>query len=194
LVAGAAAAAAGAYFLLSGQRRAMGDEYHPYPITYPPEFGMTPPVVSATFNKLDSIVEKINEERANDAYFFAKYIEASKRRQDLVVAEGVAEKNLAAQEKIWNETHRNPDEYKAAQATLDQIVADKAAAAQEMVENRNGINTAAQNVMTYRSNAEAIISQLPPEYQSQGRSRIDPCTFQPKMGGGGYGYPVMNSR
>lgn len=194
LVAGAAAAAAGAYFLMAGQRKSMGQAS--YPVTYP-DFEPSPEAkeMEAAKSQLTSIADKINSERSNDAYYFSKYIEASKRRQDLVIAEGVAEKNLAQQEKIWNETHRNPEEYKAAQAALDQIAVDKAAAVQEMTENRYGINTAAQNIITYRSNAEAIVSQLPAESQAEAWRIIDPCSFRkPGMQGYSYGYPVMNSR
>lgn len=175
VIGGVAAAAAAGYLLLSGHRHRMAAS--PALETAYPE----------AVSQLTSIADKINSERSNDAYYFSKYIEASKRRQDLVVAEGNAEKVLAQQEKIWNETHRNPDEYKAAQAALDQIVTDKAAAAQEMQENRNGINMAAQNIMAYRSNAEVVVSQLPPEVQAEAWRIIDPCSFKPTMQGRSYG-------
>jgi len=166
IIGGVAAAAAAGYLLLSGHRHRMAA-----PTALETSY---PEAVS----QLTSIADKINTERSNDAYFFSKYIEASKRRQDLVVAEGNAEKVLAQQEKIWNDTHRNPDEYKAAQAALDQIGADKSAAVQEMQENRNGINMAAQNILTYRNNAEVIVSQLPPEIQAEAWRIIDPCSFR----------------
>ena len=166
IIGGVAAAAAAGYLLLSGHRHRMAA-----PTALETSY---PEAVS----QLTSIADKINTERSNDAYFFSKYIEASKRRQDLVVAEGNAEKVLAQQEKIWNDTHRNPDEYQAAQAALDQIASQKAAAAQEIQENRNGINSAAQNIMIYRNNAEVIVSQLPAEIQAEAWRIIDPCSFR----------------
>lgn len=176
IIGGVAAAAAAGYLLLSGHEHRMAAS--PALETAYPE----------AVSQLTSIADKINTERSNDAYYFSKYIDASKRRQDLVVAEGVAEKTLLQQEKIWNETHRNDNEYKAAQAALDQISVDKAAAAQEMQENRNGINMAAQNILTYRSNAEMIVSQLPAEVQAEAWRIIDPCSFRrPGMEGRNYG-------
>jgi len=112
IIGGVAAAAAAGYLLLSGHRHRMAA-----PTALETSY---PEAVS----QLTSIADKINTERSNDAYFFSKYIEASKRRQDLVVAEGNAEKVLAQQEKIWNDTHRNPDEYKAAQAKTDAAKTD----------------------------------------------------------------------
>lgn len=173
IIGGVAAAAAAGYLLLSGHKHRMAAEPTALEASYP-----------EAISQLTSIADKINSERANDAFFFSKYIDASKRRQDLVIAEGNAQKVLAQQEKIWNDTHRNPDEYQAAQAALDQIGANKAAAAQEMQENRDGINQAAQNIMTLRSNAEAIVSQLPAEVQAEAWRIIDPCSFRkPTMEG-----------
>lgn len=171
IAAGVAAAAAGAYFLMSGHRHQIGVE---------PAFETAYP---EAVSQLNSLADKINTERANDAYYFSKYIEASKRRQDLVFTEGAAQKILAAQEQIWNKSHRNQDEYQAAQTAYDQAVSQKATAAQEMQDNRAGINTAAQNILAYRSSAEAVISQLPPEDQAQAWKIIDPCSFKKAMEG-----------
>lgn len=177
IVAGVAAAAAASYALLAGHRHELGIEAA-FESAYP-----------EAVSQLTSIADKINTERANDAYYFSKYIEASKRRQDLVFVEGNAEKVLAEQERIWSTSHRNPDEYQAAQAAYDQAVSQKGVAAQEMQAARNGINTAAQNVMIYRSNAEAVISQLPAEAQGQAWKIIDPCSFKKTMEGR---FPVIN--
>lgn len=164
---GVAAAAAGAYLLMSGHRHEMGD---------PLAFEETYPEAAAQLRK---IADKINSERANDAYYFAKYIDASKRRQELVFVEDAAQKALAEQERIWSASHKNPEQYQAAQAAYDQAVSQKAQAAQEMQENRDGINLAAQNVLVHRNNAEAVISQLPVEIQAEAWRIIDPCSFKP---------------
>ena len=174
IAAGVAAAAAGAYFLMSGHQHELGVE---------PAFENAYPEAVA---QLTSLADKINTERSNDAYYFSKYIEASKRRQDLIFTEGAAQKVLAEQEQIWNTSHRNPDAYQAAQAALDQAASQKATATKEMEDARAGINAAAQNIMIYRSNAEAVISQLPAEAQSQAWKLIDPCSFKKTMEGRRY--------
>lgn len=179
LVAGAAAVAAGAYFLMSGHQHELGVTAA-FETAYP----------EATM-QLNQIADKINTERANDAYYFSKYIDASKRRQDLVFTEGAAQKALAEQERNWNLYHNNAVEHQAAQAAFDQAVSLKGAAAQEMQDARDGINTSAQNVMIHRSNAEAIISQLPAQDQAQAWRIIDPCTFG-KTGMEGPSYPIIN--
>lgn len=171
IASGVAAAAAGAYFLMAGHRH---------------ELSVSPAFESAypeAVSQLTSIADKINTERANDAYYFSKYIEASKRRQDLVFTEDAAQKALALQERNWNLYHNNPDDYQAAQVAYDKAVSQKATAAQETEDARAGINTSAKNVMTYRRNAEAIISQLPSEDQSTAWKLIDPCSFKKTMEG-----------
>ncbi len=173
IIGGLAAVAGAGYLLLAGHKHRMGAEPTTFESSYPEVFG-----------QLSSIADKINGERANDAYFFGKYIEASKARQDLALAEITAQQTLAAQEKIWNATHNNAAEYQAAQAALDKISADKGQALQDMQTNRDGINQAAQNILSLRSNAEAIVSQLPSDTQSQAWRLIDPCAFKaPGMSG-----------
>lgn len=178
IVAGVAAAAAAGYAFLSGHQHELGVE---------PSFESAYPEAVA---QLTSIADKINSERANDAYFFSKYIEASKRRQDLVFVEGNAEKVLAEQERIWNATHSNSEEFLAAQGAYDKAVRDKAFAAEQMKDTRDGINTVAYNILTLRSKAEAVISQLPAEVQSQAWKLIDPCSFKKTMEG--HRYRVVN--
>jgi hypothetical protein len=156
---------------------------HQHELGVEPAFENAYPEAAA---QLTSIADKINSERANDAYFFSKYIEASKRRQDLVFVEGNAEKVLAEQERIWNATHSNSEAFLAAQAAYDKAVSDKAFAAEQMKDTRDGINTVAYNILTLRSKAEAVISQLPAEAQSQAWKLIDPCSFKKTMEGPRY--------
>lgn len=173
IVGGIAAAAAAGYLLLAGHKHRMSAEPTVLESSYP-----------EAVSQIQKIADSINTERSNDAYYFSKYLEASKRRQDLAIAEGAAQKALAEQERLWNLYHNNPDDHQAAQAVYDQIVMDKAAAAQDVQDNRNGINRSAQSVMTYRSNAEAIISQLPEDLQAQAWRFIDPCSLRkPTMEG-----------
>jgi len=164
IAAGVAAAAAGGYLLLAGGRRRMGDA--PTLETSYPD----------TFLSLQKIAENINHERANDAYWFQKYIDAGKRRQDLVLVEGNAEKVLAEQTRIWESTHKNADKLQAAQEAYDAAAGLKANAAAERDEAKSGIDMAASNIVTYRQNAEAIVASLPADYQAQARRVIDPCT------------------
>lgn len=173
IVGGLAVAAGAGYLLLAGHEHRMGAEPTAFESVYP-----------EAFSQLSSIADKITGERANDAYYFGKYIEASKARQDLGLAEVTAQQTLAAQEKIWNNTHNNAAEYQAAQAALDKISTDKGQAMQDMQSNRDGINQAAQNILSLRSNAEAIVSQLPSDVQAQAWRLIDPCSFKaPAMSG-----------
>lgn len=172
IVGGVAAVAAAGYLLMAGHKHRMAAEPTALESSYP-----------EAVSQIQKIADSINTERSNDAYYFSKYIETSKRRQDLALAEGAAQKVLAEQERLWNLYHNNPNDYQAAQAAYDQAVSNKGAAAQEMQDNRDGINRAAQNVMIYRSNAEAIISQLPQEVQAQAWRIIDPCSFRKTMEG-----------
>lgn len=164
IAAGIAAAAAGGYLLLAGGRRRMGDA---------PTFEGAYP---DTFASLQKISEDINRERSNDAYWFQKYIDAGKRRQDMVLVEGNAQKVLAEQTKIWETTHKNSVDLQAAQEAYDAAAALKANAATERDEAKSGIDLAASNIATYRQNAEAIVAGLPAEYQPQARRVIDPCS------------------
>lgn len=164
IAAGVAAAAAGGYLLLAGGRRRMGAA--PALETAYPE----------TFADLQKISDNINRERANDAYWFQKYIDAGKRRQDLVIIEGNAQKVLAEQTRTWETTHKNSSDLQAAQEAYDAAVALKTNAAAERDEAKGGIDLAASNIATYRQNAETIVVSLPAEYQAEARRVIDPCS------------------
>lgn len=164
------AAAAGAIFLLSGRR--MGAE--------PAAFETSYPEAAAELHK---IADNLNRERSNDAYYFQKYIDASKRRLGLVSDQGNAEKALAEQQRIWESAHRNADQLAAAQANYDRITAELQAAGAERDENKTGMDYAQRNIATYRNNADVVISGLPPEAQDDARRIIDPCYKGPAMKG-----------
>jgi hypothetical protein len=174
VAAGAAAAAAGAYFLLAGHRHLGAEPGEPA------AFETAYPEAAAEIHK---IADRINVERSNDAYWFAKYIDASKRRQDFVFTVGAAEKELAKQQQIWDATHRNSDQLQAAQATLDAVTSQQGAAAAERDEAKAGIDSAAANVLVYRQNADVTIASLPAEYQAPARRIIDPCFVGPALKG-----------
>lgn len=160
-----AAAAAGGYLLLSGRRPRMGAEP-------PASFEATQPEAAS---KLHALALNINEQRSYDAYYFKLYIDASKKRQDLVLAIADAEKAAAEQERIWNAVHNNLDQLKAAQDKVDSLRGEQAAAARDAAENRAYVDQAAQSVAASHAQADAIIDSLPSEFQADARRIVDPC-------------------
>lgn len=165
-VAIAAAAAGGALLLLSGNRRlgALAD-------AYPREY-----------EQLVQIASNITAERAADAYNFSQYQAARKRSLDLIFTIKDAETNLAQQERLWEQAHRNFDALQAAQQTLERLGQEKAAADQEASDYRARIEANSQNVLIYRNNADVIINALPAELRTEARRLIDPC-YKPAMQG-----------
>lgn len=160
-VAAAAAAVAGGLILLSGPKgRAMG--------------ALEPSVIQ----ELRAIAASITAERTNDAEIFARYMEFSKRRSELLIREKDAASALSEQERIWESTHRNADALQAAQNTLTTTTSEKEAVSAEVSDLRARINRIAANIVTYRENAEVIISGLPAADREEARRIIDPC-FQP---------------
>lgn len=166
-VAIAAAAAGGALLLLAGNRR-LGALNDAYPTQY---------------EQLTRIASNITAERAADAYNFAQYQQARKRSLDLVFAIKDAETNLAQQERLWEQAHRNMEALQAAQQTFDRLTQEKSTVDQEAADYRARVESNAQNILTYRGNADAIIAGLPAEFQTEARRLIDPCFKGPAMQG-----------
>lgn len=161
-VAAGVAAAAGAVLLLAGRRLGvLGEDARA---------------------KIQAIADSINRERSTDAYYFKLFHEERRKQFDLLFELKDVEAVLAAEEKTWEETHRNAESLEAAQAAVDRLTASQAEAARKAGEYRQLVEQAARNIEIYRKNAEAIISGLAAEDQAEARTIIDPC-FRPSMGG-----------
>lgn len=172
VAAAAAAAVAGGLLLLSGPRgRTLG--------------ALEPSVSQA----LRAISASIASERAIDAENFSRYTEFSKHRVELLIREKEADSVLREQERIWESTHRNAEALQTAQNTLVTVSAEKEAVTVEVQDLRARINRSAANVLTYRENAEVILSGLSPDDQAEARRIIDPCYQAVAMRGS---LPVRN--
>lgn len=133
-------------------------------------------------SKLSDYASRINSERAADAFNFQQYIAAGKKRQDLLFAQKDAEAALNAQQKRWEASHQNGDELAAAQAAVDKISGDLAAAAQDRQTYLDAMNTNQANIQSHYSNAMYLIGTLPEDFQADAKAIIEPC-FKPAMKG-----------
>jgi hypothetical protein len=171
-VAAAAAAVAGGLLLLSGPRGR--------------NLGALEPSVA---QELRSIAASITAERAMDAETFSRFIEFSKRRLELLAREKEAAAVLQEQERIWESTHRNAEALQTAQNALSTTLSEREAVAAEVQDLRTRINRSAANIVTYRENAEVIISGLSTVDREEARRIIDPCHQAVAMRGS---LPVRN--
>lgn len=174
-----AAGAAGALALLAGKRMGVTALETEYP---------------RVVEQLRDYASKIESERAADAFNFQQYSAASKKRLDLVFAQKAAEEELAKQERIWEQAHRNQDELVAATQAAERIRGELAAAAEERDIYQRAIQSNQQNISIYIQNATVAIQGLPPEFQAEARAIIFPCPKPPGMNGSLRARPLMGGR
>ncbi|SRR5579871_4609978 len=182
---GAGAIAAGAA-LLAGSRRRLGQDFS----------SLAPNVATAfptQFGQLADYAAKIDSERAADAFNFQQYVNASKKRYDLLFKQKDAQAALDAANAQWERAHNNADQLQAAQAAVDSISSDLASAAQDVQTYRDAEKVNQDNIASYRGSAEAVIGDLPGDVQAEARKIIDSYPSS-SMQGGLRAAPLMRGR
>lgn len=137
---------------------------------------------AAIFAQLNSLADTINSERASDAAAFADYSSAGARRLTAVDAVGKAERELATQQALWEQSHRNADALAAAQAAYDSATAELNSAASDVESKKQDLQAHDQKITQIRQEVDDLIASLPAEMQTDAHRIIDPC-WSPRMKG-----------
>jgi hypothetical protein len=142
----------------------------------------TPEAAAPIMAQLRSLADTINDERAADAAAMADLSTAGARRLTAVSVAGKAEKDLAEQQRIWEQSHRNADALAAAQAALDSASAEQASAAADVEDKKQSLQQHDQKISQIRQEVDGLIASLPAEMQTDAHRIIDPC-WSPRMKG-----------
>jgi len=140
------------------------------------------PESTAVLAQLQSLADTINSERASDAAAFADYSSAGGRRLTAVDAVGKAEKELASQQALWEQSHRNGDALAAAQAALDSANAEQNAASSDVEDKKQALQQHDLKITQIRQEVDDLIASLPADMQTDAHRIIDPC-WSPRMKG-----------